>query len=388
VALLATALAAVLAGRGAAREARGEVPVAREARPWRRLSAAAAVAVLVVGAGLRVRAAATLAEDRDEQWARSTACPVFNADHDAWVHPPLFRTLQQARLRLSGQGGAALASLPITRLASAAAGIAALAVLALAVCLGRGPAWRAALLVPAAVSPAVVQESVLARPYALTALLLVIVWWALALDLGGGPRRGRGEALRWAVALAAGGLAAWADLVGGLVAAVLLCLAALDPAALPGRRARAAAVLAVAVWLAALAPGGLAAARHQGAPVPGEGRAGHDPGPDLGPGHGLGRGSTPARLGALLGYAAVGVAAEAPAAIAPALLALAALVAAARRPRRRAVLGLVLVVLGLTTLGVAISLRTRNVLFLPYVMALALLDLRLPAGLARRPAGS
>jgi hypothetical protein len=388
IALVSTVVAGWLAARaaGASRPPEGVAPqAAAPRRPW--ATAALACVVLALGVAARLHAASSSPPDNDEQWGRSTVCPVFNADHDAWVHPPLFRAVQRARLRAAGLGhGTAAAPILAARLVPLAAGIAALSLLAIAVLAGRAPAWRVLLLVPAAIAPAVVRDSVLARPYALTALLLVVVWWALRAGPGGGPRRGRDEALRWLAALAAGGLAAWTDLVGGIAAVALVCGAALDPAGPRSRGARAAVVLAMLAWVIALGPGGLDAARRQVSPSAPQGQADHpvaprrgsDPGPDLSPRQGLGRGSSTARLGALLGFAVTGVAVEGAPMIAPGLLVLAALAAGAIRSRRSAGIGLALVVIGLTALGALVSLRTRNVLFLPYLMAFALLDLRLP----------
>lgn len=376
IALALTLVAALLVAREPRPAAGTPAPAPRRSR-----ALAGVVLCAVVGAGVaaRLHAASAATPDGDEVWARSRSVPVFNGDHDAWVHPPLYRVLQSRWLDAvaPGSGASSPAPLALARAVSTAAGIAALVLLAAAA--WRGPWWRALLLGPVAVAPAVVSDSVLARPYALTALLLTATWGALAACPGGG---GHAAALRWLVALVAAGLTAWCDLVGGLAAVALVGAGALGPAGPRSRWARVAVLAAMLAWVAALAPGGLEAVHGQVVP-PGS-TPGH--GPDLSPGRGLGGGSALARLGALLGFAVAGVAIESPAVLGPGLLALGALIAGSLRSRRWAGAALALGVLGLGGVGALVSLRTRNVLFLPYLTAFALLELRrdLPERLAAR----
>lgn len=320
-----------------------------------------ALAVLALGAWLRLRAAhAPL--DGDELWSYPLPHPTYMDDHDAWVHPPAHRVLQQAWVRASRwHRGDPLASL---RSVSVAAALLSLGVLgAGAFARRRGPT---ALLVPLAVVPValaavVVEDVTLARPYALAALLVVVtaaaLWWPDEEDTAS-----------WPLALLAGGLAAWTDLLAGLAAAVVITVALVSSTM--SRGSRVLVLLVLAAWMAPLAPGAWEAAHVQLHPMLREGSA---DGPDLRPDRGLGRGHAPQVAGEIASLTLFGQRGRPVALVALVALALAVCAWRSRGAPRTAPLSLALVVLLVSLLSTRVALRTRNVLFLPHLAAAAMI---------------
>ncbi len=332
--------------------------------------------LLLGGVALRGYHAAHLPLDTDEVWALPGQTPVFNADHDAWVHPPLHRATQRAYLRLSGwtEGDPLLA----LRLPSLCAGALALLFLALALLQGGRSPWALIPFALVACSPDIARQCALARPYPLAAMLVMLAALALCVEPSHGRTSGRlHQGLRWTVCLLAFTLAAWTDILAGMAAWLLVAVALL-----PGRlalpmspRLRPVALLLAVAPVLALAPGGAKALREQVRPGPnGEvsrSRPGSEQpqGPDLRPERDpAGRGAVARRIFGfgLLGQAGAGLALPVMGALALACLTLVAL-------RRRSLLGLVppLLVLLLFVIASAVSLRPRNMLFLPHLMALA-----------------
>ena len=106
------------------------------------ISSAVLLAVTCGGAWRRVVVARTLAFDNDEQWAFPSRNSIISDDHDAWVHPPLHRALQQAWVHaIRWHHGDSLVSL---RAVSLACGVCALAALALAILRTTRTTWTGA----------------------------------------------------------------------------------------------------------------------------------------------------------------------------------------------------------------------------------------------------
>jgi hypothetical protein len=350
----------------------------RRARPWTsRPLLGLALAIVAIGLALRVHAARTMPLDVDEVWALASPHPVLSHDHDAWVHPPLFRALQQGWAAAIGfREGDSLLRLRAPSLLASAATLLALAFAAI-----RRARGFALALLPFAVAPAIVEASALARPYALATLALVV----LAIALFPRPARARGDA--WSIALLASTIALWTDLLAGLAAMLILALALTALTALTARaasvpraaRGRAwrwigAYALAVAVTSAPLVPGALRASREQLLP---ESTVATSHGPDLRP---------------RLGVRANAIAALAPAGDTRAPSTAAALGVAATlafssilalRARRVALAALPWALLGmLLVTGARVGLRTRNELFFPAIASFAA---ACSAAAARRP---
>ncbi|MCB9752362.1 MAG: hypothetical protein H6713_20600 [Myxococcales bacterium] len=191
-------------------------------RVWRLVALAGLVAL---GLLLRAWALQTAAFDGDEVWARAARVPVFDDDHDAWVHPPLYRLLQfhwAAYWGARGEPSLALLRTP----AAMASGLAALLIASFAA-RARADWFGVAAVAGFALSPALATATVLARPYGLATLLC-----ALAL-LAAFARRPR-----WSIAVTSAGALAWCDLVFGAVTAVAVAVAAASWYARVGRSPR------------------------------------------------------------------------------------------------------------------------------------------------------
>jgi hypothetical protein len=317
-----------------------------------------AAALVVAGAGLRLRLAMSRALDGDEPWAFPTPHPVFTNDHDAWVHPPLFRALQGLWGATVGwHPGDALLAL---RAPSVVASAVALALVALV--LRRVGSLVALLpLAVVALSPVVAGDGVLARPYGFAAAFAAVVAVGVAGDAG------RSSPRLLSIALVALGAAIWTDLLAGLVAALLLALAISRPAF--DWRARGAVVAAAAVWALPLVVGSIVALGTQVSPAP------LHPGasaPDLAPVHGMGHGALLPLVDELVSFGVFGVPF---ASIAIGVVALGWLLALVLvRPgdggAGTAAAPLVAIAI-LTVVATKIGLRTRNVLFLPHLVAIA-----------------
>ena len=230
--------------------------------------------LVACGAYVRVSAAIVRVEDGDEGWGFPNLQGILGHDHDAMVHPPLFRGVQQLFVRaIDWAEGDPLWHV---RLLPIALAILTLAFIAFAVHNAGKTAWRtlpfAAFVFSAAISP----EAVIARPYGLASLLvavtIAVLWsrdWAVL------PR------VRMLAGVIAAALAVWADYVAGLGALFALGFAALSQA---GRPRWLLPVLAAA-GCTLLLPAAWFAASH--GVLPGA----SDPGIDLRPIHGIGHGS-------------------------------------------------------------------------------------------------
>lgn len=315
-----------------------------------------ATLIVAVGLALRIALAARLPFDVDEIWAVPGRTPVLNADHDLWLHPPLYRAAQQFYAGAIGwREGQALWILRLPSIAFAGLTLALLAVSALR---ATRSSWALAPIALLACAPALARDSVLARPYSLAALLVVCVLTALAAREPDAQEPAGTVARRWALALLSLTLAAWTDLVAGLGAALVCALAWFEQRrAWPARELRlwAPAILGLALSLGVLIPGGLAAlSGPASAPV------GRDAASLL---------TAPA---VIMSFAATGLehASVALAIVCGAgLLALAALGARAGRALTAAPL---LATAFALALALAVPTRPRNFLFIPALTAFAL----------------
>ncbi len=364
-ATLLALLAALLAPR-----AQGE-PITTTAPTKRRFVTAAAIAILLlVGAVLRVRASTNLPLDTDEAWALPTVHSVVTNDHDAWVHPPMHRSLQQAWVHAIGwhEGD----SLQRLRLPSLVASLAALVLLLVGLGRASHPIGFVAV-VGVAVAPALVVSSVLARPYALAALGVVIV----AVSLFSRAKRhtsGTPSPLGWFVAILGVALAAWTDLVAGMAGGLLLACAVITSIVRLRARAlpsAAIALLATVVFCAPLVPGAWVALHDQVKPMTAENAPA---GPDLRPSRGPGQGELSGLLRGVAQFDVVGVDPASNTGVLGfgllvatfALFGLAGRAALRERDFGRAIAPLTLFV-WCVLVGQGVALRSRNILFLPLV---------------------
>ena len=137
-----------------------------------------------------------------------------------------------------------------------------------------------------------VDEAVVARPYALAALFAALVSAA-----GIAATRDEGNvASSSALMIAATGLALWTDLIAGFTCAALAVLLLAEPARALSGRQRITGIVVLAAWCAALVPGALVALHSKVYMGAGAG--------DLRPEHGIGHGNMGV---AALGLASVGV---------------------------------------------------------------------------------
>jgi len=338
-------------------------PPARRATRW------LVAAVLLAGGAHAIHHIRAAPFETDEAWARPTDHAILAGDHDAWVHPPLYRAAQQTWGHAIGHSeGDPDWLLRVPSLLFALGALALVGALALRV--ARSP-WAALPLALPALSPLVAGDAVHARPYGLAAALVtaaaVAAWHA-----PDGDAPGRSDPWRARLLLSAVAMAAWADLVAGLAACIVLVSAlAADPGSRRRRLALAACVLPL---LLPLVPGGLEAITTQVQPTPA--------GPDLAGVHELSAGGAHRFAGRLLGFGVVGARLPWLGGLAVGLPVIAALLALAWRSRRSAVVAVVAVALLLVGLSEVLSLRPRNVLFFPYLLV-ALAVVVLPSGLAR-----
>ncbi len=352
LALLATLAASLLA----------RTPTTPSGRADRR-ALAIALALVVIAGVMTARAGRQRAHDGDENWARPATTLVLDDDHDAWVHPPVFRALQQGyghALRWTPARGDA-----VLRRLSVVCAILAACALAFAHAVRARRPWSMLLVALPLLAPRVTSEAVLARPYALATLFVVLA--AVASSALRDDDRDR--AARWFVLLTAAGLAAWTDLVAGLFALTFVAAAWIDPRTLPPSPARARVLIAIAVaaWCVALVPGALLASRAQVHPTSVTGDA-----PDLRAGNGLGQHGGLPLARSLASYGTLGRAEDvtAPMAVLAASLLVAVLVLAWRGGRRFDALALAAVYVVAWGLGMRLGLRPRNLLPLPYLTAL------------------
>ncbi len=237
--VLAGAALAVSAQLNAPRTAADNPPLA--ARRW------LAAALLLAGAcAVRFAAMRYLAFDGDERSAAPLS--VFEDDHDAWVHPPVFRLLQLRWTLLVDGELRAWRGLSTTCSCIAAA---------VAVWSTRREGWLAWLPIAALVlSPTLAEPQVLARPYGLAMLLMTLVLWTLTTSEG---------PIAWSVAVLSAGLTAWCDVSFGAVAGVLLIVRAIQRRRHWPRSTatRFALLTGLLVWFAPVAVGAGIAARSE-----------------------------------------------------------------------------------------------------------------------------
>jgi hypothetical protein len=262
----------------------GETAGHTGAPSWR-WSAALALALVLASAWLRVATGIGFELDRDESWAGPLGGSIFAENHDPWVHPPLFHLIQQPWIRAIGwQPGDSPLHL---RAAMIGFGLLATSLVIVRVAASARTPWLGLLALPCALAPTLAQSLVLARPYALAAALVVMCalsLWPITnqpVEREASPHGGRrpstdgfhgreanlsepgwAQRARWWLALACAGLAAWADVIAG-IAAVVLVLARLSGAPRGAWPAKLAVLLVLALWMVPLIPGAIMAAAHQ-----------------------------------------------------------------------------------------------------------------------------
>jgi hypothetical protein len=222
---------------------------------WRWLAALVLVLASVL---LRVATGIEREFDADESWGYPLGGSIFAENHDPWVHPPLFHLVQQPWIRAIGwQPGDSVLYL---RAPMIGFGLLATTLVIVRVAAWMRTPWLGLLALPCALAPTLAQTLVLARPYALAAVLLVMC--ALALWPISNPREPAWTArARWWLALVCAGLAAWTDVIAGL-AAVALVLARLGSCPRGDAWAKLTVLFALALWMLPLIPGALTAATH------------------------------------------------------------------------------------------------------------------------------
>lgn len=319
--------------------------------------AIAAALLVVVGVALRVASAHGVAVETDEARVYAVGGRVFDGDHDAWLHPPLFRALELAWVEHLGGADTALA-LRAPALAFAITGL----VLFVAALVRRWPRWTTLVAaLPVVVGAAVVRDGVLARPYAAAVCVLAAVVAPLLSR--------RFTRLHLVAVVAGAGLLFWIDTLFGATAATLaiVVLARQRRLALGGVIA---AAVVVALWAAPTVPGAWQAARHATLP-------GHDLGGQIAaaqaPAHGMGRGSVPGLIAATASLAAFGVDTASAGLGVLAVIVVAGVVAsAARRPEARGwLLALALAFAACVMVGSVRSVRPRNLLFVVPLLSVA-----------------
>lgn len=170
-------------------------------------------ALVLLGSGLRVQAAAMLPRDHDEILNGVYTQKILCEDHDSWVHPPLYRAINKAWVdttRLDEND-----ALWKHRVPSLVFSILALCLLAIALGMAKLPPHAGLPLALVALSPTAIHDSILARPYGLAmfgATLVLVATSARDLEQEQGD-----DWLSWFVALVALGMTIWTDLVTSLL---------------------------------------------------------------------------------------------------------------------------------------------------------------------------
>ena len=156
--------------------------VPRRSGTLHRVTVGILVALSIGGAAVRFATVQRLPQDGDEVWAEPSPHPILTDDHDAWVHPPAFRTVQQFWAHRSHwHAGDGISRL---RTPSVLFAMLALFVVAFGAYASRSSLAATVPIGMLAFAPGIVRASVLARPYALAALLLsvlvVALWGSIA----------------------------------------------------------------------------------------------------------------------------------------------------------------------------------------------------------------
>lgn len=318
-------------------------------------------AVLAGGLVSRVVVAGASAFDIDESCAIPPAGPLqmFTTEHDALVHPPLARAVFHTWSRVVGLTDDSPDWL--LRVPSLVASSVALVLVALIVMRVGKTHWRWLPLAVVALQPTVVTDSVLARPYSLACLLVVVTIFCVWPQPSSTKVQ---NGVRWGISVLAATLAAWTDVLAGAAALGAIAIACIQS---PVRPHRWVALAAAGVGIYALAPGiGDAVANGIAPPLPGYV-------PDLRPNViGLGRAEFVSALLRLSSIAALGTNAGGGTGVAAIFIVVWAVYGAFDRQHPY----LLWSVLGVAALALTdtflVGMRPRNVLFLPFGTAVAL----------------
>ncbi len=361
---LAACLSVVVAWLVAAKERPGAGSPARAARAARATPVSLiGWSFIAAGAASRVFAASTTKLDGDEaSWAlpraASDALSIFASDHDALIHPPLFRAVQHGWADFIGWS--VDSPVWLLRVPALVASIVTLALVVSVVAQASTTRWRWLPLLVIALQPDLVDGSILARPYALSALFVSVVIYCTWVER---TTAGLVTSARWALAMFAAVLAGWTDLLAGLAALGVLAIACVQP------RLRVVRLISLAVVVAGCAlllPGAVEAA------ITGVAPDGIGPQPNLSPNiAGFGRGSLATSLTLLASFAVFATKSVGLGALAWGFLLVGAALGLRSGQRQ-----LLWPILGITALAFIdtflVGLRPRNVIFLPYGTAVAL----------------
>ncbi|MEM7155579.1 MAG: hypothetical protein AAF799_22205 [Myxococcota bacterium] len=315
------------------------------------------VAVVLAAVALRGWLGSSAVLDSDEDvWGRASQLPVFADDHDAWVHPPLYRLLQH-RWSAFAFDRAASSIAWLRGPSMVASMIAAATVAALAWFRGSKPVGLLVLGLCVG-SPVLAEAGVIARPYGLASMLFAVVLLAL---------HGREDRPSWPSATLAAGLVLWCDLLYGAAALLLVVLELVRRQRSREHRSwptMAWVAFALGLWSAPLLPGALHPARADSTLIHSGDRASED-NPDLRP-------EDPMTTRAATVASFAGWDLGAPVGLASAV-GLVALCIARRRSEPALLLGVACLAAGAA--AAVVELRPRNILFVPLATTAAWLVL-------------
>lgn len=172
----------------------------------------AGLALIAIAVAVRVFYAIDAPAETDEYRVYTAHAVVFDGDHDAWLHPPLFRAMQLQWVEWTGTTSTFLFRVPAFALSAIAS---ALLVLAL---IRRSSTWTTiAAAVPFTLGLGLGHASSLARPYALATCLFVMLVGLLL--------SGKRSAVRTVATIASCGLLFWVDTLYGVAGAITLTAA-------------------------------------------------------------------------------------------------------------------------------------------------------------------
>lgn len=310
----------------------------------------AGLALVAVAVAVRVFYAIEAPPETDEYRVYTAHAVVFDGDHDAWLHPPLFRAVQLQWVQWTGTESMFLFRTPAFILSAIAC---ALFVVAL---LRRSSAWTTvAAALPFSLGLGLTHATALARPYALATCLFVLLVGLLF--------TGKRNAVRTGAVVVACGLLFWVNTLFGVAGAITLVAALAWDDGQRGRGwSRIVVVGAVLFWALPTLPG--AAQATLSPTLPGQTSQSVARGQQAD--NGMGRGSLIRLTAATASLTAFGADSERGALGLLALLIIAGLVTLAVADRAARMWAVALIgCFGLAIIAGSVrSVRPRNVLFL------------------------